>query len=1024
MKKSYQYLMLLLLLSNTILAQETTTEDFENQTEGAISFTSNGQVFDIISQVGIFNIYFDPVPYGWNGTAEDNKFIDNTGTSNANSNFNFAISTQDGALFNVNSLWVFLAESTNTGLNLNVSGSITFEGKLSGETQFTVTQHTSSSFNNTSLGTANGFTFIDFENFDDQNVTNNDIDELVISSTASFNYCSLDAFTWTTVPEVSVFPPTVSTASPTGISGISANLGGNVSNDGGATVTERGVVYSSTSSVPEIGGADVIQESVGNDTGSFQFSATGLNIDTMYYVRAYAINSEGVSYGEVRSFSTQSCDVSFSYSASTYCVNGSNPTPTITGLGGGSFSSTAGLNINSSTGAINLSASTPGTYTVTYTTTGSCPNSSSVDVTINPSDDASFSYAESLFFQEGSSNPIPTVTGLTGGTFTSSPAGLSLDSISGEINLSESASDVYEVSYTTNGFCPNTLVAVITIDDFDGVTFTYTSTSGFLPQDPSGFNLTNNNLVIEDGTAIISDETTFNKVTVKPNAILNLGANLTTANKILFESDITGTGQLDDTNGFSIVAEAEVERFIPEGRRAFRFISPTVTTTSTIYENWQEDGASPTGFGTHITGDGGATNGFDETATNNPSLFIFDNNTESQSGGAAWEAVSNTDVNTLTAGTPYRLLVRGDRNVDLTTNTPTATETVLRAFGDLHFGDFSPTISAFDANFNFVGNPYQATVNSKEITYSGDINSNYIYVWDAQQGSNGSYVTIDMLDGSNTVGSNANEFIQPGQAFFIRNNLNVTTAPSLTFTEASKEVSEEQLATFSTSNYAKLNLQLTSGDNGQVVDAIGLRFSNEFTNEVDDADAGKMGNSGENLALVSGNQLLSIEQRQLPTQAEELPLFINNYQNENYVFYLETEQWDENLTIFIKDAYTDELTPIEAGEEYVFNVDSGIADSSSPFRFSLVFNDETFSDDAFEEQTFSIYPNPAKEQFFVSGIKATAEVSITNLMGQEVMSLTNVNNQESLNVASLSSGVYLVRIKEGDQESLIKIIKE
>jgi len=189
-------------------------------------------------------------------------------------------------------------------------------------------------------------------------------------------------------------------------------------------------------------------------------------------------------------------------------------------------------------------------------------------------------------------------------------------------------------------------------------------------------------------------------------------------------------------------------------------------------------------------------------------------------------------------------------------------------------------------------------------------------------------------------------------------------------------------------------------------------------------DAGKMGNSGENIALISNNQLLSIEQRQLPTQAEELPLFVNNYQNENYVFYLETEQWDENLTIFIKDAYADELTPIEAGEEYVFNVDSGIADSSSPFRFSLVFNDETFSDDAFEEQTFSIYPNPAKEQFFVSGIKATAEVSITNLMGQEVMSLTNVNNQESLNVASLSSGIYLVSVKEGELESTIKIIKE
>ncbi|MGJ8661484.1 MAG: hypothetical protein ACSHXL_05575, partial [Bacteroidota bacterium] len=74
-------------------------------------------------------------------------------------------------------------------------------------------------------------------------------------------------------------------------------------------------------------------------------------------------------------------DASFSYAAAAYCLDATDPTPTITGLAGGTFSSGAGLSINASTGVIDVSASTPATYTVTYTTAGTCPNSSTASVT-------------------------------------------------------------------------------------------------------------------------------------------------------------------------------------------------------------------------------------------------------------------------------------------------------------------------------------------------------------------------------------------------------------------------------------------------------------------------------------------------------------------------------------------------------------------------------------------------------------------------------------------------------------------
>ena len=162
-------------------------------------------------------------------------------------------------------------------------------------------------------------------------------------------------------------------------------------------------------------------------------------------------------------------NASFNYSAPAYCVDAADPTPTITGLGGGTFSSTAGLSLASGTGTIDVSASTPGTYTVTYTTAGSCPNSSNVSVTINAQDDASFNYAAASYCLNGS-DPTPTITGLAGGSF-SSTAGLSLNAASGVIDLSASTPGTYTVTYTTAGACPNSSDVSVTISTLDDASF-------------------------------------------------------------------------------------------------------------------------------------------------------------------------------------------------------------------------------------------------------------------------------------------------------------------------------------------------------------------------------------------------------------------------------------------------------------------------------------------------------------------------------------------------------------------------
>lgn len=75
-------------------------------------------------------------------------------------------------------------------------------------------------------------------------------------------------------------------------------------------------------------------------------------------------------------------EASFSYSQESYCLSAPNPTPTITGVTGGSFTIDNGGVINAATGQIDLLASGSGNFTITYTTNGPCPASTTFDITI------------------------------------------------------------------------------------------------------------------------------------------------------------------------------------------------------------------------------------------------------------------------------------------------------------------------------------------------------------------------------------------------------------------------------------------------------------------------------------------------------------------------------------------------------------------------------------------------------------------------------------------------------------------
>ena len=106
--------------------------------------------------------------------------------------------------------------------------------------------------------------------------------------------------TFTTSPAPGIVLPTLTTSAISAITQTTAAGGGNITNDGGAAVTTRGIAWS-TSPSPTV--SNNINANV-TGIGAFTGSLTGLTAGTTYFVRAYAANSAGTAYGNEVSFTT------------------------------------------------------------------------------------------------------------------------------------------------------------------------------------------------------------------------------------------------------------------------------------------------------------------------------------------------------------------------------------------------------------------------------------------------------------------------------------------------------------------------------------------------------------------------------------------------------------------------------------------------------------------------------------------------------------------------------------------------
>lgn len=520
-----------------------------------------------------------------------------------------------------------------------------------------------------------------------------------------------------------------------------------------------------------------------------------------------------------------------------------------------------------------------------------------------------------------------------------------------------------------------------------------------------------------------------------------------------------------------------VERFIPADR-AFRMMASPVNSQGTnsvalkddIFENWQNGGDVTTaGVGTHITGTNLLVNpatitngdinasGFDVNQTGNPSLFLYENDTQ------VWNPLQTVDgegtigqaLNTQTA---YFMLIRGDRaSIDLSVNDfPTEVPTVLNQTGSLQIGTFSPSLPPLGGDsFVALANPYEAPVDLRELigTLSGlspTVFRNQVWVWEQEgnltDGSPGAFVNLPDLDAAppSVVGSSMTNILQPGQSVFIQTSSTYSGTPSIVFEETKKADQTALTAVFDEDSYMSsfegfvrlglYNDTVTPFVN-MAYDGFIIQFDNQFSNNVDDLDAYKLFGYDENMYLEVDNTLLSVNKRKMPSELNEVIDFsLTGLDETDYRFSVDLAGFG-NLPngIMLWDKYEDTYTVLADQMVIPFSVDSSIPASIESNRFALVFETQTLSTTENNDLAdISIFPNPVFSddltiQFSNSSIGNDTSVSVYSILGQKVYDKSFNNVDQTLTLEGLSSfatGTYILNVRQDGLTKSFKIIKE
>jgi hypothetical protein len=530
--------------------------------------------------------------------------------------------------------------------------------------------------------------------------------------------------------------------------------------------------------------------------------------------------------------------------------------------------------------------------------------------------------------------------------------------------------------------------------------------------------------------------------------VTGASGNLKANGNLKLKSNASGTARVDISTG-NITGEVTVERYFP-AIRAWRFLGiPFSSSSQSINAAWQEglvdavltcppQFTGTPGYGTEISNNNDAADGFDANNTGYPSLKYY--------SGNLWVVPGSTlTTNIATPNTAYCLFVRGDRNICLT-NADASNVTTLRPKGVLNQINNGASIKrSFSGNTNdfiLIGNPYASSVDiAGSITSGININNSSFWAWNPRLGGLygvGGYVTLSLVGGifvPNNPSYTAGSVIQSSQSFMVQ--LKSTGSGSFTFNENNKTASETVTGIFglkaNTKKDGHVVVYANLVDTTQaLMDGVAAVFGKKYSAAVDSIDAQKKWNEEiENMAIIRHDTALAIEFRPIPAGPDTL--FFRLYLGQKpYQIKLFSDNIPDKFPAqaCLIDNYLGTQTQVDLHDTSFYSFTPNPDTNSYRNRFMLVLNCSTalpFASAKNSSQQFvldknsgvTIYPNPASENFttlqFANMLKGSYEAVVYDGQGvkltDRIIQHNGGNNSHNFPLnASWVSGIYNIRI--------------
>ncbi len=523
---------------------------------------------------------------------------------------------------------------------------------------------------------------------------------------------------------------------------------------------------------------------------------------------------------------------------------------------------------------------------------------------------------------------------------------------------------------------------------------------GDIINNSSGFNGGGGLILAKTGTSTLSGS---NFTMVGPVTV-NSGCTFNTGGKLILYNGATAQARIANSAG-TITGNVTVQRYIPGGRRAFRFLGHPFSSALSMSDLTDD---------IDITGSGGSP--FTTTGSNNPSAFKFDvttgdNTTTGNNPG--WTAY--TASSSWATSEAMRVLVRGAKGEGLTSGAYTPSAVTLDMTGAVRQGTQTISLTkGSGTNFVLVGNPFPSQVNMDAV--SGTNLGSSFYIWDANQGTRGAYTSY-------TFGSSS--YNLPICGAFVTT---LSANGSVVFEEADK-TSGTSGAPFKTTGIAN-QVELKLEDSTTFWDRLLLNFDDNAMATVDYPDAAKLYNPDMTFYTLSkDDSMLSIDTRPY-VASEVIKLGLYAGLKKNFKFTAPNVNMPVGTKLYFTDKLLSKTIEVTPAFEYWFTVDTSNA-SWGNNRFEL--NTQGVPTNGIANINTSklkvkLVPNPTTDNvtLYYEGAGKDLNIIVTNMMGVKVAAAKadNANGNVTIPTAQLANGIYNVTIYNGSEVMTQKLIKQ